>query len=617
MIKHFMPTNRRFYLLLGDYFKHFVLIGTLTAIGYLPLLRTHRMTWDSDTWFHLMRIREINATLQAQQLPNLVNMNSFGDVGQAIAGAYPSWTLIPFVWLTKNLSPVTQWYAIGGLIMIISSVVMYAILTQLMQTRWWCQLGAITYAFSTMSVGFVTNGNLGMELGLVFLPLVAYGLIQALNPEKNQADLLIGSGVGLLLLTHLMSAFLSALFVVAVAGYCVFKRRERLIVFIKAGIIASLIGLPTLVLNIMLAGQMMSPSWFDLANHTLNVSDLLSLSGLLGLKYAYWNISLLSIMMLTVALAHFRKLSHEKVLVGVAVVFLLLATDAFPWVLLKDSAVAVIQFPARLVVFPFVVIFIVAMVAMEKQLQRHQMLKGLMIGLFGITLVAPLVQIEESYDKLTTYPRYATTGYTSRSTTVLDAASFKSPSFNDTRAYIDYMPSQMALYAVKLSNQHIGSSASNAMVDVVKYHSVRPLDYTLEAMSALNSYGSYRTVPQHVKQQNQTSQFHHLSADMTQIATNVSRAGLYELPFWGYKGLNYTMMVNGQRVKPQISSHGRLIAQLNSGQNKVTIQAKWPVPYAMSVIVAVLTLATILIYAICYAMYPTRKLSGNRQPTFA
>lgn len=598
-----MLTNRRFGLVLEDYAKHLVLIGSLMILAYFPLISTQRMTWDSDTWFHLMRIREMNVTIKAQQLPNLISMNSFGNVGQAIAGIYPSWTLMPFVWVTKNLSPITQWYVIGALIVITTSLVMYIVLTQLISTRWWCHLGAIAYAFSTISVGFVTNGNLGTTLGLIFLPLVAYGLILILRLEKNYADVWIGLGVGLLLLTHVMSALLSIIFVMIVAGYCVFKRRDKLVDFFKSGLIAALIGLPTLILNLLLLGQIMSPSWFDLTKHTLNIPDVLGLSSLLSLKYAYWNISLISLIVLLVSVIYFKQFKVEKILIGVAVGFLFIATDVFPWQSFKDGPLAIIQFPGRLVVFPFVVLFILAMVVLEQRFQKWQVLKTVMIGLFGLALVVPFIQIQKNYDKLTSYPHYATTGYNSRGRTTLDNATFKLPSFNDTRVYIDYMPSQMTPYTVKLASQHVGSSASNAMVDVVKYHSVRPRNYVLKDMNVINHYGSYVAVPQHVKQQNQASDFQQLNTNTLKIKTTVSQYGVYELPFWGYKGLDYDVTINGQPVKTQISQYGRLLALLRKGDNTITIHSRWPIVYVVSVIIMGTTFLILTMLIIFNAIY--------------
>lgn len=170
------------------------------------------------------------------------------------------------------------------------------------------------------------------------------------------------------------------------------------------------------------------------------------------------------------------------------------------------------------------------------------------------------------------------------------------------------MPSQMSPYTVKLASQHVGSSASNAMVDVVKYHSVRPKNYVLKDMSVINHYGSYVAVPQRVKQQNQASDFQQLNANTLKIKTTVSKYGVYELPFWGYKGLDYDVTINGQPVKTQISQYGRLLALLRKGDNTITIHSRWPIVYVVSVIIMGTTLLILTMLIMFNAIYHSKHM---------
>ncbi|ERL64568.1 hypothetical protein [Schleiferilactobacillus shenzhenensis] len=150
-----------------------VIIPALLAVAnYVFWASLHQSMWKTDTWFHLMRLFDLQQTTSAGQVPALVNANSFLNIGQAFNGMYPTYSLWPLVALFHGLGAMHQWLAVQSAILYLASSLTAVYLFLLTRHTSFSLIMSIASVWTPAWLDYTMNGSLGMMWGTAMLPAV-------------------------------------------------------------------------------------------------------------------------------------------------------------------------------------------------------------------------------------------------------------------------------------------------------------------------------------------------------------------------------------------------------------------------------------------------------------
>lgn len=341
-----------------------ILTGVLFGIN----ISAQSMTWSQDVWFHLSRIHEINVALSHGQLPSMVNFNSFSSVGQAVNAMYPNGTLILLVWMTQWLSPISQYFAIMVIPILVGSVCTYVVAKR---------IGASSFqafAFSMMISSLMRPqfNNVQTSLSMIFttyaIILSFYALILMSKSFNISAILLLSIAVSLVVNTHILSTILLVLYLIVLTLYFWHQSVIKVDMLKQIGIAAliSIILSAYSLYNIfvMMGNKVTQPFNFKLINGTLNLDNLFSSA--INWQYST-SFSLFSLMALFIICIKWHELTTTiRYLSIISGGLILLMTALVPWGALQNSLFSIIQFPTRFMVFTNVTLLIVLLLIIIK-----------------------------------------------------------------------------------------------------------------------------------------------------------------------------------------------------------------------------------------------------------
>lgn len=201
------------------------------------------------------------------------------------------------------------------------------------------------------------RGALGETLAFCFLPLVLWGVYEVFFNHQNKWYLL-SIGMTLLLLSHMISAFLVFWLILGLLLYCLATRnfsKERFISLLKATITTCLLSvwvvLPILEQSLHLTFNFSKKTIWSIGLD-YNMSDFFLHS--LASNAGVWsnlkpNIGIFLLIVLIISSLKFATLSKKmQVITIVAVIVAVLSTNLFPWYPFKETFFGFIQFPWRI-----------------------------------------------------------------------------------------------------------------------------------------------------------------------------------------------------------------------------------------------------------------------------
>ena len=337
-----------------------ILVFFLLSFLYVlpPAMRKDLILGD-DTRYHLNRILEMTDHLRHGDFRPDTYTWSFGKISLPIGIFYPQFTLYPFALgtlITDNW--VTGIYAGIAFYTFLTLLNTYLAVRRMDGSREQAFLTALLYAFcSYRFFDAFTRFALGEYLSMTFLPLVLYGFYAVFFGRKRDWWVL-GLGMGLLLWSHVLSPFLTVLFLIPVGVVSLFFMKEkaaRLVRLLPAAGLALLVGA---VFWIPMAEQETAqtfeqPSPYELAQMALHPLQLLSSS----FRNHFYdmdvngNVYNIGIVLMATAIAglflwHFMSVRCRVTwLLGCAAV--VLSTTVIPWRYLQNTPISLIQFPWR------------------------------------------------------------------------------------------------------------------------------------------------------------------------------------------------------------------------------------------------------------------------------
>ncbi|MGM0124592.1 hypothetical protein IGI37_001970 [Enterococcus sp. AZ194] len=338
-----------------------LLLSIVFAIAITaPFISKNFIFSHDDFAFHRMRLEGYyQAVSHGNFFPKIFPEMANG-FGYATDLFYPSLFLLPYVLLRiVGFSFIHSYYGYMFLITMATFLVAYYAINKLFKNRQIAYLFAAIYTTGTYRLldQFI-RGALGETLAFIFLPLVLLGIAQVfITKETKWASLAIG--MTCLIYSHMITALIVT---TSIAVFVLYQwlthqlSKQVLLTFLKAvGVsfaLSAFVLLPVLEQNhylnfnylanknIWSTGLHFSPADLvinSLANDANNWQNLKP------------NIGTLLIVFVLATPMFFKMLTKKnKVLLLIGIGYSILATNLFPWVVLKTSFLAFIQLPWRI-----------------------------------------------------------------------------------------------------------------------------------------------------------------------------------------------------------------------------------------------------------------------------
>ncbi|WP_404932432.1 hypothetical protein [Pediococcus acidilactici] len=551
-----------------------ILVVLLLPIMLLsPLFLTHTISYRADTWFHMMRIYEMRRSIEDGSLMGtLGNIFTFGQAGQAINGMYPSATLKILVLVTNYLSPVNQVYAIFVLILWLTGLSNLYVFKQLKINSFQLLLASLTMTYVLSLYLILKSGTLGLAISLGIAPIIFYGLVLIQSDEKNkqmQASYLIGIGVGLIFLSHLISAFLSVLIVMIAAVIDICNSRSNFVFYVKSGLVSLLIGLPTIVTTLLLGRDALSVASFGRTPGSIVrfFSPLWDTTQ--GSAYVGWTL-LTVIAVIYIGISLF-KVERYRALKIVAILTMLMGTNVA-----YSKFLDFIQIPERFWILGSLLCVFILIVELFKNPKYGKTIAIIAAGLTMISATNIVYNAKGTLAKQTIWQQ--TAQVYDRNNTKVNNKTYSYPKFTNLRTYVDYMPREQGKTAIKPPR---ASDPSKEMLDVSKVKSVRKSGFDVDSIA-----------PGQNKNTASVRQAYDIRAHRNTLSlkARVSKPDLYDLPFWFYKHNGYVVKVNNKLVSPRDSQQGRMSVRLESGINQVSIKQIMPLQIVISYCLSIIAL---------------------------
>lgn len=347
--------------------QHLIILLILALIALLsifPAALGNFVYWQDDIHFHVNRLESYAEALKHLDFFPRIFSSMGNNFGYAADLFYPSILLAPyglFRLLGCNFSQ--AFYLFHFTVSFITAGIAFLCCKKFGQPVKVSLLFSALYTLSTYRlIDQNVRGALGETIAFAFIPLVFFALHQILFAKKNNW-LLLASSLTFLIASHLITAFYTVIAVITFFGIWTLNAKKAaiklaFITLVKAAAATLLFSawfwLPYL--------EQVSAIAFNFSKTSLWSSGLdFSLGTLLqntisnagrsadGLEP---NFGILILIAIIAGLLLFKKISKtEKLLLAITIVFILLSTNLFFWSLFKDTFLAVVQFPWRLLIF--------------------------------------------------------------------------------------------------------------------------------------------------------------------------------------------------------------------------------------------------------------------------
>lgn len=551
----------------------------LPCILMLPLMLTHQLHYKVDMWFHMMRIQEMNGYFQTLTWPGLGNIYSFGQSGQLIQGMYPSFTLAILVFVTGFLSAMNQMYAIILLMIILMSSAYFWVFKKFISNDFISFISAVIVTYPMAFICAIERGQFGLVLASVFLPMIFYGLYKVQSSSDKSGFLYIGTGVGLIWLTHVSSGVFVVILVMVMGAVDLILGRKNFLQYVKAGILAGVIALPTLVKLLMMNSSVMSvvEHSLDAKIHLLTIfsplwtggRDFMTVLPMIGLIYVIATV--------------YRK-STFKTMKVTAIILALMCSSAGYLIFLRP-----LQFQDRFLAYALPLAMFIMLIEAPKFMRgwtedNKRIVYLLLVFLAIVPAANSALRVKDFVSK---HPVWQVEQNFLRTKTTADKDTLASTKFRFGRTYTDYTPIQQAKTAEKGDVAYVGSKQ---MKDVNEAQSVRLTGFNNDDIKM-----KIKNAPKHIDNEIASKNYVvpyqpatnlHAEKRTLTMDVNVSEKGQYDLPFWMYPHLGYTVTVNNKAVAPYASNQGRMSVPLEKGKQTVSITQDLPVVIVLTYMIS-------------------------------
>lgn len=321
-------------------------------VTFLFMHKSNSIIETGDIVFHLSRMKGLESMLQGP-----INYTVFKELGSGAFIFYPNLMLIPAVLIYSILGNLILSYELYvAVFSVISVIVSYVCGKIFFKKDRLAMVFSVVYLFANYRLtNIFYRGDMPESIALIWLPILCLGFYKILYEKKStKAYYMLAVGMSLVIYTHLLSAFMDSMFLLAwfvvylVQNQNFSKFKQDTIQILKAVVIT--VGLTSSFWVPMifetLKGVNTPATILPIWEHSLRLGDVFN-SGLNN-SISYFGIGLMGLVSLILPLV-FRKAMTKLVwkLWFISTFLILIATNIFPWKIFTNTPLSVIQFPWR------------------------------------------------------------------------------------------------------------------------------------------------------------------------------------------------------------------------------------------------------------------------------
>ncbi len=328
------------------------IIAGLYSINYFR--NVHTISTSGDIAFHFARVKGLSSIFSGP-----INFTTFNHYGSGVNYFYPYLTFLAviFYWISNNL--IVSYILYVWLLNVCTIMLMFHYGLKFLKRIDAAFIFSCLYTFyGYRTIDIYHRSAIAEAIALTVIPIVMY-YAYALIYEKKPCAIPLAVSMSLLIYTHVLSTFMSVIAVglLVLGGFVVSETRKkesiRLIVELSKAV-----GMTILLtayfwypmFRQIMVQSINEPDKTTLQHQALNVSD--SLIGAMNNDLTTFTVGIIGIISLICPLFIFKGFNRkEKVIYLSAVVSWLLSTKFFPWSLLQNTPIQMIQFPWRILGF--------------------------------------------------------------------------------------------------------------------------------------------------------------------------------------------------------------------------------------------------------------------------
>ena len=337
--------------------KRYAVLGLIFAVLSIffifPLFKWPFLPFGDDMDFNFDRIIGLKENLLHLNLFPQLCTYTFHNCAYPLYIFYPWIMVIPFA-IFQIIIPNHMWGVAATFVFyaFIGLLITYKVVKKITKNETQAVFTAVCYIFSEyVSIDAFRRFDVGEFLGMIFMPIAFYGFYTIIF-KKKKSWIALGLGMSLITLSHILTTFIVSftLFILFVIGF--HKIDDKVNVLKSIGKAVLLWFGSSAIFLLPFLQQMLTqkfPSQTGAVTFVQNFGMLIMSSLNANCNKFRYGIGILGILIMVLGLIYYRKLSSlgkTSYLIGSFTFFMASAT--FPWYLLNNSFISVIQFSYRL-----------------------------------------------------------------------------------------------------------------------------------------------------------------------------------------------------------------------------------------------------------------------------
>ena len=315
--------------------------------------------YGDDVYYQFQRIQGISKSLKEGLLPSISTIN-FGEIGYAVNIFYPWITLLPFGIVSLfNGNPISAFYMALFIYFLASLLISHYSMYEFSGSHLQALIFTLIYNFSTYRlIDLLSRAALAEYIATIFLPLCFLGFYETFFRNYHKWYL-FALGFGAIILTHVLTTFMTMLIFIVFLLFNFMKIKpfkEHTTALIKAVVttilITSIYTGPFILEELFQKFPKPDPQILKGLELTKFLKVTMQSNASRFVEGNLYNPGLIVLVILIVGAIYFVKfnsLNKKIYLMGLAL--FLISTNLFPWNVLQNTPISVIQYPYRLLIF--------------------------------------------------------------------------------------------------------------------------------------------------------------------------------------------------------------------------------------------------------------------------
>lgn len=349
--------------------------------------------WNGDDiYYQFQRIQNIIYSVRDAHTIPTISINNFGLIGYGINIFYPWVTLLPFAIISFfTTNPITIYYAGLSFFFFISFIISHYSMKSFSGSTKQAVIFAVVYNFSTYRlIEMIARSSIAEYIATIFLPLCLLGFYEVVFRDFSKWKTLV-VGISMVIFSHIITTFLLIILfaILIVVNFRFIDRlNKRLVSLVKAVtmtiLATSIFTVPFIIEETFQKFGVPSPTILKGENISKLVMSSWNNTSNRAIEGNVYNIGPILLMILIVGILFYKRFEKKyRIVYWISICSFLLSTNLFPWKLLQNTPINVIQFPFRILMFTTLFTGVITAKIIELSSQEYRVRTGLVIaGMF-------------------------------------------------------------------------------------------------------------------------------------------------------------------------------------------------------------------------------------------